>query len=927
MLVGRDRECARLDRLVEELRGGQAGVVVLRGEAGIGKSALLNRAAESCDGVVTALRCRGIESESELAFSALLDLLRPVLDQVADLPAAQRAALEGALALAPPHPGDRFTTYVATLSLLGAASERAPVLCIVDDVHWLDAASAEALAFVARRLQAEAVAFVFAARDDRAGAFDGSHFEQVELAGLDRASCRALLERVGTGLSDEATDRLFAATAGNPLALIELPAALEDGRVLSDPHANVLPATTVELAFAARTRELPLPTRTALLVAAVADSGDMRLVARALAAAGVADTALEPAEAAGIAAISDGALEFRHPLMRSAVYHDADPAARRAAHRAYAEGLVEERHADARAWHLAAAATEPDEAAAIALERSADGALARRGYGSAAPTLERAARLTPDEDDRARRLLRAAECYRVLGHGAAALTLAAEAVELTGDPGRQAEARRVSGRIAARSGSPREAHAIFLEAAELVAADPEAAAALLVEAVDPCIRGGDPEEACRIGDRAFELAAPGGSPVALYARLAQAAGGIFTGDAAAQSAGMVNEVAEAADRSPGVAEDAQLRAYLGLVLAFAEEHERAEAVLGSLITQARQASAPGILPYPLIASAWVDRATGRWAQATATLSEAIGITQETGDVNDRCWAISVLGWIEAAQGAAQACQAHAEEQLQLHEQLGLPYQAMTAHAAQGLLALGSAAPLEAIEPLQQALALKREHGYGDATTVPFVAPDLIEALLHADREQEAREELAAFHEVAGRSGRASARAAALRCEGMLAPDDRIDTVFDDAFQVQAQAGWDAFATARLHLACGARLRRAGRRRDARDQLQQALERFQALGAVPWAERVGRELQASGHTLHQGYAVGEELTPQELQVAMIVGRGATNVEAGAQLFVSAKTIEAHLTHIYRKLGVRGRTELAHRLAQDPQLAGPAAEAVS
>jgi predicted ATPase len=398
MLHGRRAECDALERLLADARRSRSGVLVVRGEAGAGKSALLDHAAERADGM-TVLRAGGVESEAELPFAALHQLLRPVLGLTDRLPGPQAAALGGALGLAAaPEDRDRFLVSAAVLSLLGEVAEERPVLCLVDEAQWLDRSSAEALTFAARRLEAEGVVCLFAARDGDPRDFPAPGLPELRLNGLGPEAAAALLAEAGVDLPAEVVGRLVEGTGGNPLALLELPSTLAPDQLAGRaPLEDVLPLTTrLERAFGERVRRLPEEARTLLLVAAAETTGDLAVVLRAGADLGVEAAALDQAEAAGLVRTGGGRLQFRHPLVRSAAYQSATLAARQAAHRALAGVLGGEDTADQRAWHLAAATVGPDEQAAAELEDSAERARQRGGHAAAAAALERAAGLTGD---------------------------------------------------------------------------------------------------------------------------------------------------------------------------------------------------------------------------------------------------------------------------------------------------------------------------------------------------------------------------------------------------------------------------------------------------------------------------------------------------------------------------------------------------
>jgi DNA-binding NarL/FixJ family response regulator len=899
MLLERRQECGRIDELLGAARSGRSGVLVIQADAGLGKTALLGYAASAAS-AMTVLRCRGFESESQLAFAGLGDLLRPVAGRLDALPDAQREALAGALALGPAPQGDRLTVCVGALSLLAAAADEAPVLCIVDDAHWLDLASAEALAFVGRRLDADGVALLVAARADADGMFQRGEFPTIGLSPLSPEAARELVRPV----ADSNAEDIVRLARGNPLALIELAATSAGGGGLdSEPRPGDV-AGHVQTAFRERIERLPPATARALLIAATADNDDAGVISRALAENGLSIDDLEPAEEAGLIALGGGTAAFRHPLCRSAVTGAAGASERRSAHAALAAAMHEPAYADMRAWHLAAAALEPDEQVALALEESAARARAIGAYASAMVAFERAAAMSPAGAARSRRLVMAADAAHMVGESGRSLDLLEQAGRAAVGGAQSAEVERLRARVEARTGSSAAAHQLLRAAADLLEPDqPVQAALALIEAVEAAIRAGEPGLALENAERARRLAGDATNPVGVFATLATAASCVFIGDSQ-RSLMLVRSAASAARET---ALDEQIRGYLGLVLAFSEEFEDGRQVLTELVQRARRQSAPGALEFPLISLAWIDRTTGRWTDAAASLHEGCGLASELARRNDECWGLSILSWIEAAQGRDDQCRDHVARLIALHEQLNLPFQLAAAEASLGLLDLGAGRIDPAIGHLATALEVKQRHGYCDATTYPSVAPELVEALVRAGRVDEAIPIHERFAQEAEASGRASAHALACRASALLA-GSAAEPAFAEALDTHAESH-DVFARARTQLAYGTALRRAGKRRASREHLTAALDTFEALRAGPWGGQALDALDRSVRTMRKEDASPADLTPAEWQVAAAVEQGLTNKEIGAQLFMSHKTVEAHLTHIYGRLALRRRTELA------------------
>jgi DNA-binding NarL/FixJ family response regulator len=908
MLLGRAAELRRLGALLDSARAGDSAVAVVSGEAGIGKTALIDAVVGGAEGM-TVLRARGFDSESELAFSGLAELLRPVEGHLGSLRDVQRQALESALALGPPSAGDPLIVFVATLNLLAAAADERPVLAAVDDAHWLDRPSAQALTYLGHHLHAEGVALLVGMRPGP-GAFDQGGFDELPLGPLDAVAAEELARSTSAG--DGAAARLVALTGGNPLALIELAGTLTDEDEAGDPAGGPLPVSDwARHVFGRRLAELPDHTLRALLVAAAAGTADLLTVGRALAADGLEVHALEPAESADLVTLTPGRIEFRHPLLRSAAYHLAPAPDRRSAHQAVAAALVEDDRSDERAWHLAAAAVEPDALIAAEMERAARSAAQRGGYATAVRALRRAAVLAPDREDRGRLLIDAAEAAQRVGAMTAALGLLDEADTLQPDDARRARAELLRGRIEARTGSTARAYELMVSAAmRLERADHAAAAALaLVESIDPCIRAGRPADALATAEQASRVAEGLDGAAPLYAQLGIAAASVFTGRVE-EAARLVLGAADAAAASADMAHDLQLRAYLGMTLAFAEEWERARSVLTGLVADCERL-APAMLPYPLVALGWLQRGTGEWGPAVTNLELAIRYSAESGRDNDECWAHSVLAWICAAQGRAAEAHHHIDRQLELDRQLGLPYQVITTDAARGMLELGEGDADAAIPHLQRALERKVEHGFSDAATHPAVTPELVEALVRAGRGEEAPELVERFEVDAARP---SGRALALRCRALLADDRDAQRLFEEAIDLHAAAG-DPFAQARSRLLLGERLRRTGLRRPAREHLDAAATTFQELGADPWAQRAGAEQGRSARRLRPSDEARDELTPSEHQVASLVVQGLSNRDIAQRMFLSVKSVEAHLTRIYRKLDVRSRFQLMQTYRPD------------
>lgn len=913
-IVGRRHERERLARTIEAATNGTSAVAVLRGPAGIGKTTLLDELVVAPE--ATVLRARAVETESELPFATLHALLRPLLARLEELPPRQAEALAAALALGPPDlASDRFSVYAATLGLLALAAEERPVLAVVDDADWLDAASAEALAFAGRRLDADGVALVFALRSVPP-ALAGAAFDDVVLGPLTPAELEAVLAARLSDLAPAVAARVARAADGNPLAALEIAGRLTpEVRRGESPLPDPLPgSSSVEQALLERIERIDPDGRTALLAAACCEDGDLGVVVRALAGLDVAPEALAAPEAAGLVELTGEQASFGQPAVRTAVLRSAVAVDRRAMHRALADALDAPRDVDRRAWHLAAAAIGPDEEVARALETTAGHAAARRGHAAAERAYARAAELSTDPEERARRLCVAAGEAALAGRPAAGLTALDGAAAATEDDARRAEIRRLRGRIAARGGSAGEATALLeAEGDRLAASDPEAAAALLAEAVLPCLRANRPRAALGLARRAHALAGPPRTPAGALAAAALATALIFTGEVAEGRRVLL----EVADGPAARADEPYLRLQLAAALRFAGEHERARAALQGLVDEARSANAPGVLPYALARLGGLELEVGRFRVAAASLYEAERLARATGQLGDLGLALGARAWLDAVHGDDDRAREATAEALGVARALGGGSVLDHVTAAQGLLALGRGRPDDAVTALAEPVRRQWEDGWSDAAVPPHPAPDLAEALFRTGETGAAEETIERFEADAARAGRPLAQALALRVRGLLAPADAFDEPFAAALAAhEGHAG--AFERARTQLLYGERLRRAGRRVDCRTQLRAATAVFQELDARPWAERAAEELRASGETVRRR---GDEptalLTPQELQVAQVVAGGASNREAAARLFLSPKTVEFHLSRVFRKLGVRSRVEMLRALAEHEQ----------
>jgi DNA-binding CsgD family transcriptional regulator len=915
MLVGREVEAQAISTLLDGARAGRSGVLFLYGQAGIGKTALLDHAQAAADGIPV-LRTTGVETEVELAFGALHQLLLPALPGLAGLAAPQRAALGCALGLEGPRaPQDRFLIGLAVLTLLAEYAAAGPLLCLVDDAHWLDQPSRDALLFAARRLDAEGVAVLAAAREPDPAA---RGLPSVRLGGLDGASSAALLTASFGRFAPDVRDRIVRQAAGNPLALRELGGRLDAaGRAghvggSAGPWAHGGPLD----GFRARIEALPEATRTLLLLAAADDTGDLAAVLAAAAPSGARLADLAAAEAAGL--VDAGTrIGFRHPLIRTAAYQSASIAARAAAHRALAAlpapaGASAGDHADRSAWHLAAAAVGADEHVAQLLVETAWRAGGRSGRASAASAYERAAQLTANPALRAGRLIAAAEAARDAGQAQRAAALADQAGRITDAPDQAAAIARVHAWVESERGSAGEAGRLLLAGAELVRADePETAAQMLIEAVRIATVGADGKLARTAADALSALLGTAGAVSedgdATW-RLAHAAANVaslFSGESDGDLASVRGLVAYAAALAPGPPGPLQLAAAsLGLVAA--AEVERTAA---ATIAECRAHGTIGALPYALQLRAQALLLLGRHDEARADAAEGLRVATDVGQEHRAAQLAGVLAWLAAVSGDEAACREHAGRCLGYGETRPNAAGAGLTTWALGLLELGRHRDEAALGHLAEAFDGRAHH----PVIAMYCAPDLVEAAVRLGRPGAAAEALRRLEAAAAGNLQPWAAATALRCRAQVSEPEDAEELYLAAI-AQHPPDLVPHYLARTRLAYGSWLRRRRRRAHARVQLTAALEVFTRLGAAPWAEQARAELRATGQPAvpHAGAAASSgrlaALTPQEAQVVRLAAEGGTNREIAAALFLSPRTVGFHLYRAFAKLGVSSRAEL-------------------
>ncbi len=849
------------------------------------------------------LRARGIQSEAQIPFASLLELVRPALAMLERIPEPQAVALEGALALRPSPAQERFAVGAATLSLLAAYAEQGPVAVLVDDAQWLDQSSGQALLFAFRRLVADPIAVFLAVRDGDPSLIDDADLPTLRISGLTSEEAATLLG----GLAPEAARRLHGATAGNPLALLEL--APEAHNVALAPEgAPVLVSATISRAFLRRAGLLDDDAQRALVLAATSESGDLPMLERAAARLRINLSTLAAAESAGLVTLRAGVVEFRHPLARSAIYAAAPAAQRRDAHRALA-AILPDRDGDRRAWHLAAAATGADDSASAALEQAATRARERSAYAAATSAFERAGRLAADSERRARLLWEAAEASWLAGLADHAVGLLDEARASTSDPAKLVKIDQLAGHIATRRGPVMRGHAILTAAAKR--ADPERAVAMLADAASACFYAGHAAEMLSVADEVRAILPDCPSIRARFlAAIAVGMARILGGDAAA-GATAIHEAIALAENSAALRGDLQMLPWLAVGPIFLRETGAGRSLLEHAVNTARARAAVGVLPFVLNLIARDHATTDRWAVAEATYQEAIDLARESGQRTELTFGLAGLAWLQARRGRERECRSGAAEALSLSRELGMGLHKIWATAALGELELGLGNAVRAAALFEFQQQLLRDLAITDVDLSP--AAELVEAYLRLGRDHDAQRAAAQFATAARAKGQPWSLARALRCSGLLAEDAHLALHFEQALSLHEQTP-DTFETARTQLAYGERLRRARNRVLAREQLRAAVNTFDRLDARPWADRARTELAATGERRRRrGPSMIDELTPQELQIALLLAGGKTTRETAAALFLSPKTVEYHLRHVYQKLRIHSRDDLAQKLA--------------
>ncbi|TPG14006.1 LuxR C-terminal-related transcriptional regulator [Pedococcus bigeumensis] len=907
MLVGREVEQRVIEQLLAGARVGDSGVLVISGDPGIGKTGLLahTRARATAMRVLSA---RGVEAEREVTFGGLHQVCAPLLPLLDELPGPQAEALAVALAVRSGPTPARFAVGAAVLGLLTRAADEAPLAVVIDDGHLFDESSAQALAFAARRMVSDRIAVVVALRPDHESAF--ASLPTLHLGPLTVEGARTLLESAGPERWTQARlARFHEATGGNPLAILDL-AGEAERLAAAPPDTPVALTGTLLAAYSRKALALSPEAGSALLLAAT-DNHDLAALARACQAAGVGLAALEEAEAAGLVRLTDSAVEFRHPLVRAAVYGEAGAGARREAHRLLA-AAVEPGEVDRRAWHLAEAAVGPDDAAAALLDAAAEDAGRRGANAVASAQLVRSAAHTADAGLRGARLLRAGEQAWLAGATDHATGLLRQSLALAATPLDRALALGRLGSIEVRCGSLEKARdLLFAAAADAAPHDPDAAAVLLADAVEACFYLCDLASALRAAEQLTSLTGPLASLTARRVGRMAAGFALVLGGRADRGADLIRSaMAEPPDAG---AESDQWRfrwALLGPM--FLREAGEARAAMGDAVRTIRTVAAVGMLPFLLTLIARDHAGSDGWADAEAGYVEAIRLAQETGHDTDLALANAGLAWLLARQGRADESVLHGAEAVRLgtlhSAQLAMVWAAFAAADLEAATGRPEAAK-EAYQALADQLA---QLGVTDPDLSP--GPELVECFRQLGEPGEAMTIADDFLAAARAKGQPWALARAHRALGVAHGLANGEADFLEAMRLHALTP-DPFESARTRLAYGSVLRRSRRRVDARIPLREALVTFEHLGAAPWADRAAVELEATGETAQRrGVGVIAALTPQERQIATLLAQGRTSREAAVALFLSPKTVEYHLRHVYIKLGIHSREDLARVLAE-------------
>jgi DNA-binding CsgD family transcriptional regulator len=902
-LRGRSRERDRLGLLLTGIRSGRCGVLVVRGEAGIGKTALLEQLTEQATGCAVA-RATGVQADMELPFAGLQQLFGSMLGPLERLPGPQRDAVEVAFGLRFGPAPDRFEVGLAMLALLAEVAEQQPLVCIVDDAQWLDQASARTLAFVARRLMAESVALVFAVREPAdAPTFAG--LPELTVEGLNDDDARGLLGPAIAGRVDERViERIVAETRGNPLALLELPRGLSAAELAGGfgvSSAQPLSAR-LEQSFLGRIRAMPEQTQRFLLLAAAEPAGDLALLMRAVELVGLGVEAAAPAEAVGLIELA-AEVRFQHPLVRSAIYRAAPLADRQVVHRALAEATDAQADPDRRAWHRAQSAFGADEDLAAELERSAERAQARGGLAAGAAFLERAAALTPERGRGARRAMAAAHAKYLAGSPQAARTLLERAASAPMGPLEDAMAQRLRGRIALHvSRSGEGARLLFDAARRLESLDPGLARETHLEALHAAAVAGRLGMGMRDAATAACTAPPWPGPGRASDVLLDGLAVRFTDDTRAGAPILKRALAALLDGNGDYEEDMRWPWLACRVAADVWDDEAWCLLASRYVLLARGAGALGVLPIALMHLSLMRLFEGKLDAAAALVEEIDSIMDATGSRRISVPKLMLAAWEGDEARATRLIDEALRDAMARGEGFVLTF-GEHAHAVLH----------NALGHYETALVnARRASAQDELHASVWSLPELVEAAVRSGKPELAADALDRLRQQTQVAGTEWALGIEARCAALVSDDALAESLYREAIERLGRCRV-APDLARTRLLYGEWLRRHGRRVDAREQLRTAHESFAEMGAEAFAQRAQRELLATGETARKRtIETSDDLTPHEARIARMARDGASNQDIATELFVSRKTVEYHLHKVFSKLGISTRQQLAYVL---------------
>src|SRR4051794_4388722 len=894
-----------IDVLLADAFRQRSGSLLLHGEAGIGKSALLDYARDTSRDM-TVLVGAGHQAEALLPYGLLDQLTRPLRRLTDKIPGPQSRALASALGWSEEPLLDRFLVSAALLSLLAEAAEERPVLCIVDDIQWVDPGSLDAVGFVARRLEAEGIVILMAQRIDVGSDLSIRGVADCGLSGLEVEDALAVIREQPGERTDAWEERLLTNSGGNPLALIELPSLLDTSAFgAGTPLPAPMPVgARIRRAFSERVRRLSADAQELLVVAAAdpeASVADVRTVGGEL---GISAGAIPEAELSGLVDTANGRFRFRHPLVRAVVYHEASVVLKQRVHAVFAQSLHSERQSERRVWHSSLATSAPEESVAAALQAAGERSRTRGALDASSRALQRAAELSETSQASARRMTDAAESAQLAGQPERARWLIQQAGRLNKDDLIGVELDELRGRLELRTGVPTDAHAFLTSAARrVVHRDPSRAIRLLTEAGEAASYAGDRNLLMTTGQQAADLLERVSGVSRLPALVLFGSGKVVSGEPEVGRS-ICREAIELGTR----ATEPRDLVWASIAAQYLGDETTQHGLAVRAASAARATGQVAMLPYALEFQGLSELSASRFEAARSTATEGLSLARELKQQNSVGRHLATLAWLDAAQGHEQDCRDRCGEILHIASARGLGLQAASAHWALGLLELTLGRPEEAYRRLSRLLT--PGHGESHPGVALLATPDLVESAVRISRAETARTALVPFERFAGPAAPYWARALATRSSAVVNGDrPEVRDRFEGALELHgcAHRPWDE---ARTELLYGEHLRRTRRRVDARPHLRRAAEEFKRLGALPWEVRAQAELRATGET-RQGHDVGskEELTPQEFQIVTLVTSGLSNRDVAAHLFLSPRTVEYHLGKVYSRLGVASRADLS------------------